>query len=133
MEDNATVIVASFQLTKSLPNQSQLIISGHFYNKDDPAAINARLDEWVDRAQRQMDRAAIDMLESQKRGQLDNLSRIKERYALLVDKVQAGKKLKTQEMNEHQNGQTSVDAALATIKKIDEGIAELTNKVALQK
>jgi hypothetical protein len=130
-EEEPTVIVASFQITKSMPNQSQLVISGHFYNKDDPTSINARLDEWIDRAERQFERAGMALRIAQRKAQVDNLDRIKERYAEMADQVQQGVKLKTQQLAEYKNGQASINAALKVIKQMDLEIAETKKRVGM--
>jgi hypothetical protein len=130
-EEEPTVIVASFQITKSMPNQSQLVISGHFYNKDDPVSINARLDEWIDRAERQFERAGMALRIAQRKAQIDNLDRIKERYAEMAEQVEQGVKLKTQQLAEYKNGQASINAALKVIKQMDLEIAETKKRVGM--
>jgi hypothetical protein len=130
-DEEQTVIVASFQITKSMPNQSQLVISGHFYNKDDANAINTRMDEWVDRAERQFERAGMALRIAQRKAQVDNLDRIKERYAAMVADVESGVKLKTQQLAEYKNGQASIDAALKVIKQMDAEIAETKRRVGM--
>lgn len=130
-EKDPTVIVASFQITRSLPNQSQLVITGHFYNKDDPAAINARLDEWMERANRQFHVASLEKLESDRKMSVENLKKIREIYARLVEKKKAGKKLFTQEQQQYDAGEKSIKAALEGIQYIEDGIAEIKRKAGI--
>lgn len=130
-EKDPTVIVAQFQITRSLPNQSQLVISGHFYNKDDPKEINARLDDWMTRANRQFHIASLEKLESDRKMSVDNLARIRDIYEKMKEKVQQGKKLKTQELQQYNQGEASIKAALQGIQYIEDGISEIKRKAGI--
>lgn len=130
-KENATVIVASFQITRPLPNGTQLVVSGHFYNKDKPEDINRRIDDWMDASQRQHIRTGIEKLELDRKAHIDNLQRVREHYEGLVQKKQSGMKLKTQEMQQYDTGQATIAAALKGIETIEAAIADSKKKIGM--
>lgn len=130
-KDNPTVIVASFSLTTPMPNQSSLVISGHFYNKDDPKEIHSRLDQWADIAKRQFERSSIELREAGRKQHLANLENIKKSFEALAAKVRDGAKLSTMDRQKFENGQQSVKAATEQLAQIDDGIAEAKKKVGM--
>ena len=130
-DDSPVTVVGNFQITKAMPNQSQLVITGYLYDKDDAAEIDRRLDELMARATRQFNVAGLEKLESDRKMSVDNLRRIREIYERLKDKVKGGTKLKTQELQQYQQGEASIKAALEGIQYIEDGIAEVKRKAGI--
>ena len=130
-EKDPVTVVGNFQITKSLPNQSQLVITGYLFDKDDAVEIDRRLDELMARANRQFNICGLEKLESDRKMSVDNLKRIREIYERLKEKKAAGKKLFTQEVQQFEQGEKSIKAALEGIQYIEDGIAEVKRKAGI--
>jgi hypothetical protein len=132
-EKKETVIVGSFDITNNMPSQNggQLVLHGYLYAGDHTAEINARIDQLQDVAKRQFERQGIELRMAEREKHVDNLRRIRELYDALVEKKQNGVKLKTQEEQQFQAGAKTIEAALAQIKAIEDGIAESKRKFGL--
>ncbi len=129
--DSETVVVGSFSITKPLPNNSQMVIQGHLYNKDELIDIHNRLDMYQDAAQRQHLRASVEFLEAERKKHVENLELIRNQYEALVNIKETGKQLKTDQKNKYEQGQATIDAALRGIEKLDKQISETKTKVSL--
>lgn len=123
------IITGSFIIKKPLPNNGEITIQGHLYDKDTAAKINVRLDELQDVAHRQHLRASLEFLDAQRKQHVAHLEQVRARYAELVDSVKGGRKLKTQQQPEYQHGQQTIDNCLKEIGKIEGLIAETKAKV----
>lgn len=131
-ETNETVITGNYTLTIPMPpNGAQLVLTGYVYNKDELSDVHKRIDDMQDVAQRQLTRAGIGLLESQRKSQLANLASVKAIYQDLVKQVQGGAKLKTQQKQQYDSGQATIDQILKNIDDIDRQIADAQKKVAL--
>lgn len=132
-KDNTTVIVGNYTLTVPMPpNGAQLVITGYVYNMDEENDVHKRIDQarrWVDR---QLQQAAIGILESQRRAQLAQLGSVKAIYADLANQVKDGAKLKTQQKQQYEQGQATIDQILKNIDQIDADIADAKKKVELK-
>ena len=130
-KESAATVVGNFQITKSMPNQSQLVITGYLFDKDDEIEIDRRLDNLMARANRQFHIAGLEKLESDRKMSIANLEKIREIYARLVEKKKSGKKLFTQEQQQYEAGEKSIKAALDGIQYIEDGIKEIKVKAGI--
>ena len=130
-KESAATVVGNFQITKSMPNQSQLVITGYLFDKDDEVEIDRRLDNLMARANRQFHIAGLEKLESDRKMSVANLEKIREIYARLVEKKKSGKKLFTQEQQQYEAGEKSIKAALDGIQYIEDGIKEIKVKAGI--
>ena len=130
-KESAATVVGNFQITKSMPNQSQLVITGYLFDKDDEVEIDRRLDNLMARANRQFHIAGLEKLESDRKMSIANLEKIREIYARLVEKKKSGKKLFTQEQQQYEAGEKSIKAALDGIQYIEDGIKEIKVKAGI--
>ena len=130
-KESAATVVGNFQITKAMPNQSQLVITGYLFDKDDEVEIDRRLDNLMARANRQFHIAGLEKLESDRKMSIANLEKIREIYARLVEKKKSGKKLFTQEQQQYEAGEKSIKAALDGIQYIEDGIKEIKVKAGI--
>lgn len=131
-ETNETVITGNFTLTTPMPpNGASLVLTGYVYNKDAIDDVHRRVDQMQDVAARQLVRAGIGLLESQRKAQLANLASVKAIYQELVNQVKSGIKLKTQQKQQYDSGQATIDQILKNIDDIDRQMVEAQKKIAL--
>lgn len=130
-KESAATVVGNFQITKAMPNQSQLVITGYLFDKDDEVEIDRRLDNLMARANRQFHIAGLEKLESDRKMSIANLEKIREIYTRLVEKKKSGKKLFTQEQQQYEAGEKSIKAALDGIQYIEDGIKEIKVKAGI--
>ena len=132
METQDTVIIGNVTMTIPMPpNGAQLVITQYIYNKDAENDVHRRVDGMRLVADRQLQCAAVSILQMQRKAQLGHLESVKARFAELGDTVKAGKKLPTAHKNEFDNGQQSINQILRNIAQIEEDLSEAQEKVKL--
>lgn len=132
MEGQDTVIIGNVTMTVPMPpNGSQLVLTQYIYNADAQLDVHKRVDGMRAVADRQLQVAAVAILQAQRAAQTDHLKSVRDRFAELSGMVKSGKKLPTAHRNEFDNGQQSVDQILRNIATIEKNLAEAQEKVKL--
>lgn len=138
-EDGDAVIIGNFTLASPLVSGASpgaqaptISINGYVYNKDGIVDVHRRIDGMVEVMERQMKICAIKAAEGRRLAQMDHLESVRQIYGALVKVVEGGKKLHTAQKQQYDSGQSTIDATVKAIDKLDKEIAAMKEEVKLK-
>ena len=137
--DGDAVIVGNFSLVTPLmvgggpgAQSPQLTITGYIYNKDGVQDVHARIDGMVEVIDRQMKVVAIKSAIARRAAQTEHLESVRQIYGSLAEQKAKGVNLKSQQKQQYEQGQTTIDQAVKAIKKLDAEIEAMQDEVKLK-
>jgi translation elongation factor EF-Tu-like GTPase len=109
--------------------QQSFKVTGYLYSDDTPREVHERVDTFQAVIDRQVNKIEIVRKRDQRRAHLLNIEQIKKTYDEALDKRNAGKRLKTVDLQRIEQGDATLRAATEALAKIDADISDLEARV----